>query len=83
MTQIVDNNPEIMVDIDDEASLRPVEEINDEIHRIDGMLKKVKGRIGRYQKQISIESGMSEGTLDLVKKGLELLELNKQRDYES
>lgn len=79
----LEENQELHLEIDDEPDFRPIDEIKGEIKKIDGMLTKVDNRIKRYHKQIAIESGMSDDTLDLVKQGLEILELNKQQDYES
>lgn len=79
----IEEGQELHLEIDDEPDFQPIEEIQAEIKKIDGMLNKVDSRIKRYHKQIAIESGISDDTLDLIKKGLEILELNKQQDYES
>lgn len=81
--QELEENQHLQLELDDEPDFRPIQDIKSEIKKIDSMLAKVDNRIKRYHKQIAIESGMSSDTLDLVKKGLEILELNKQQDYES
>jgi uncharacterized protein YbcC (UPF0753/DUF2309 family) len=73
----------IIVDIDDEDTLKPLHELKTDIRRLKQFILNVDARIEKYRRQIEQESNLGTETVDLVKQGLSVLEGKSKKVFDA